>query len=67
MKERLLARSTIENAKPKEDDQNAEGDGNSATPVVLLSTMAVLFGSLSAGCIVSAVTFFCNSLVCSLH
>ncbi|PON85528.1 Sugar/inositol transporter [Trema orientale] len=55
MRERLLARSTVEEAKPKDDDHDQtpqdEGHGSSTTPVVLLSAMVALCGSISCGCI----------------
>ncbi|PON85523.1 Major facilitator, sugar transporter-like [Trema orientale] len=50
MEERLLARSTVEEAKQKEDE-SCQGNGfSSATPVVVLSTVVALCGSLSVGC-----------------
>ena len=58
MKERLLVRSMVKEAKPKEDDQTPHGHGNFATLVLVLSTVVALCGSASSGCIVSTITFF---------
>ncbi|XP_062084658.1 sugar transporter ERD6-like 5 [Humulus lupulus] len=53
MKERLLGNSTVDEdeAKPKEDVHgHGHDDGNSATPVVVLSTMVAVCGALANGC-----------------
>ncbi|XP_062084652.1 sugar transporter ERD6-like 5 isoform X2 [Humulus lupulus] len=50
MEERLLARTTIDEAKQKGEESPHENDSSSATLVVVLSTMVALCGSLCTGC-----------------